>query len=206
MKHPPALTRRQESIYDYLLHHHGLGKPAPTLDQLCDALRLRSRGSMHAQVSALVDAGLVEPMHGKQRGVRLREPIERMPTQLPLLGFIAAGQPIEAIEVPDQVQVPIHLRTDKECYVLQVRGESMIDDGILDGDWVVVERRSHARNGEIVVALINDGEATLKRILQRPNEVVLCPSNSNMEPIAVSPDRVQIQGVVVGQMRSYVQR
>jgi repressor LexA len=161
---------------------------------------------MHAQVSALVDAGLVEPMHGKQRGVRLREPVERMPTQLPLLGFIAAGQPIEAIEIPDQVQVPIHLRTDKECYVLQVRGESMIDDGILDGDWVVVERRSHARNGEIVVALINDGEATLKRILQRPNEVVLCPSNSNMEPIAVSPDKVQIQGVVVGQMRSYVQR
>lgn len=198
-----TLTRRQQSIYDYLLARLEAGDPAPTLDALCDELGLRSRGSMHAQVKALVDAGLVEPMNGKQRGVRVRAEGGRTPTQLALLGTIAAGRPIEAIEVPEHMDVPAHLRTDGTCYVLRVKGDSMIEDGILDGDCVVIERRGYARNGEIVVALIDGMEATLKRIYQRPDEVVLVPANSALEPISVPPERVTIQGVVVGQMRSY---
>ena len=203
MRSAVTLTRRQQSIYDYLLAGHQAGDPPPTLDTLCDALGLRSRGSMHAQVSALVDAGLVEPMHGKQRGVRVRAEAGRTPTQLALLGTIAAGQPIEAIEVPEHMEVPAHLRTDETCYVLRVKGDSMIEDGILDGDCVVIERRGYARNGEIVVALIDGHEATLKRIYQRPGEVVLVPANSAMEPISVPPERITIQGAVVGQMRAY---
>jgi len=198
-----TLTRRQQSIYDYLLARHEAGDAPPSLEALCDELGLSSRGSMHAQVKALVDAGLVEPMNGKQRGVRVRAERGRTPTQLALLGTIAAGRPIEAIEVPELMDVPAHLRTDGTCYVLRVKGDSMIEDGILDGDCVVIERRGYARNGEIVVALIDGLEATLKRIYQRPNEVVLVPANSALEPISAPPERVTIQGVVVGQMRSY---
>ena len=203
MTRPATLTRRQQSIYDHLLARHGAGDPPPTLDELCDELGLRSRGSMHTQVKALVVAGLVEPMHGKQRGVRVRAPGERVPTQLALLGNIAAGRPIEAIEMPEQIDVPAHLRTAGSCYVLRVKGDSMVEDGILDGDCVVIESRGYARNGEIVVALIDGMDATLKRIYQRHNQVVLAPANSAMEPICVPPERVTIQGVVVGQMRSY---
>ena len=182
---------------------HAAGDPPPTLDELCDELGLRSRGSMHAQVKALVDSHLVEPMNGKQRGVRVRGSDERVPTQLALLGTIAAGRPIEAIETPEHIDVPAHLRTDNACYVLRVKGNSMIEDGILDGDCVVIESKGYARNGEIVVALIDGMDATLKRIYQRPNEVVLAPANSDMKPISMPPERVTIQGVVVGQMRSY---
>lgn len=198
-----ALTRRQQSIHDYLLARHGVGEPPPTLDLLCDELGLRSRGSMHAQVKALVDAGLVEPMGGKQRGVRLRDPDRGAPVQLALLGSIAAGRPIEAVEIPEHMDVPAHLRSDAPCYVLRVRGDSMIEDGILDGDCVVIESRGYARNGEIVVALIDGMDATLKRIYQRPDEVVLAPANAAMKAISMPPERVTIQGVVVGQMRSY---
>lgn len=202
-----GLTRRQRSILDHLLARHQAGDPPPSLDALCDALGLRSRGSMHTHVKALVDAGLVEPMNGKQRGVRVRArddgAHDRPPTQLPLLGSIAAGRPIEAIELPEHMEVPAHLRTDGTCYVLRVKGDSMIEDGILDGDCVVIERRGYARNGEIVVALVDGSEATLKRIYQRPGEVVLVPANAALEPISVPPERITIQGVVVGQMRSY---
>lgn len=203
----PLLTRRQQAIYDYLLRHQRKFKQQPpTLDELCQALGLSSRGSMHKHVQALVEAGLVEPMDGKQRGVRLREPQEHEPPlqhELPLLGYVAAGRPIEAIENPEGVHIPPNLRTDKPCYVLQAKGDSMIEDGILNDDWVVVEARDYARNGEIVVALIDGEEATLKRIHQRPGEVMLLPANSSMEPMVYSPERVQIRGVVVGQMRSY---
>ena len=197
------LTRRQQSIYDYLLARHAAGEAPTTLDSLCDHLGLSSRGSMHAQVSALVAAGLVEPMNGKQRGLRVRAAPEARPRELALLGSIAAGRPIEAMEIPEPMEVPAHLRTDHSCYVLRVKGDSMIEDGILDGDCVVIESRGYARNGEIVVALIDGMDATLKRIYQRPGEVVLAPANASMKAIAMPPERVTIQGVVVGQMRSY---
>jgi repressor LexA len=199
----PPLTRRQQAVYDHLISYHEDFDQAPTLDELCEALGVRSRGSLHKHVQALVDAGLVEPMNGKQRGVRLRQPPPRKPLQLPLLGYIAAGLPIEAIETKEHIEIPSHFQTGRPCYALAVKGESMVDDGILDGDWVIVERTDQARNGQIVVALIDGFEATLKRILQRPDEVLLCPANSAMAPISFHPDRVQIQGVVIGQMRTY---
>lgn len=198
-----ALTRRQQAIYDYLRARDDAGQTPPTLDELCRALGLTSRGSMHKHVQALVKAGLVQPMQGRQRGVRL-QPLPDVDTDaLPLLGYIAAGRPIEAIEDPQTLEVPRALRSKGLCYVLQVRGDSMMEDGILDGDWIVVESREHARNGEIVVALIEGSEATLKRIEQRPGQVLLHPANAAMRPLAFAPEQVQIQGVVVGQMRRY---
>lgn len=201
-----ALTRRQQSILDHLRAGRDADTPAPTLDELCRALGLRSRGSMHKHIQALVAAGLVEPLSGKQRGVRLRAHADsggEDPVSLPLLGRIAAGRPIEALENPEALEVPSQLRGQGRCYVLQVQGDSMVDEGILDGDWVVVEQRDEARDGEIVVALIDGEEATLKRIEQTREACILHPANSSLASMHYAPERVRIQGVVVGQMRAY---
>ena len=196
------LTRRQQEILDYLREHAEDFEHPPTLDELCARLGLRSRGSLHKHVKALAAAGCVERMDGQHRGVRL---IPQAPDDeaIPLLGTIAAGQPIEAVPQPEFMQVPPQLRTDKPCYVLKVRGDSMCEAGILDGDYVVIEQRETARNGEIVVALVRGEEVTLKRILQEPGRTILYPENSAMAAMELRPDEVQIQGVLVGQMRSY---
>ncbi|MCB1763840.1 MAG: transcriptional repressor LexA [Gammaproteobacteria bacterium] len=196
-----SLTRRQQEIYDFLRLHSEDFQHPPTLDELCNALGLSSKGSLHKQIQALIDAGLIEPMNNQRRGVRLVQGADE--SSLPVLGYIAAGKPIEAIEQRETIQVPELLRTSRPCYVLIVRGDSMIDEGILDGDHIVVEQRNQARNGDIVVALIDGCDATLKRIEQRPGEVILHPANSSMKPLRYAPDQVVIQGVLVSQMRRY---
>ena len=207
MMSTPNLTRRQQEIYDYLRAHlHEFPHP-PTLNELCDALGLSSRGSLHKQLQALIKEGLIEPMNNQRRGVRLVAEdiadIDPDDNALPLYGRIAAGQPIEAISNPETMLVPPSLRTDNPCYVLEVQGDSMIEEGILDGDWVVIEQRDHARNGEIVAALVDGEEVTLKRIEQQQGQVILHPANSQMQPMNFLPEQVQIQGVLVGQMRRY---
>ncbi|MGI9334511.1 MAG: transcriptional repressor LexA [Gammaproteobacteria bacterium] len=260
-----ALTRRQREIFSHLAERAAAGEPPPTLDELCSLAGLRSRGSMHKHVQALIDAGLVMPMEGKRRGVRIRHEVldgpggpaglgetvrsdescwagrgpgngagpEYGPVRhgaeavdpdadrelpdpnltLPWLGRIAAGRPIEAIEQAQSISVPPGLlpgvsshasgKPDRDYYVLEVQGDSMCEDGILDGDWVVVEHRELARNGEIVVALVDEAEATLKRIEQQPDRCVLHPCNANYAPMVFEPSRVRVQGVVVAQMRKY---
>ena len=136
-----ALTRRQRAVLEHLRESRERHAHPPSLDQLCRELGLRSRGSLHKHIQALVNAGHVEPLSGKQRGVRLRDSNEDDVLTLPLLGRIAAGRPIEALENPQDLEVPRQLRGKGRCYVLQVRGDSMIEEGILDGDWVVVEQR-----------------------------------------------------------------
>jgi repressor LexA len=196
------LTRRQQDILALLRQRAAAQDRPPTLEELCALLGVRSRGSLHKHIRALIEAGLVEPSAGRHRGIRL-VPEAACENSLPLLGKIAAGRPIEAIPQPEQIDVPARLRTDKPCYVLQVQGDSMCEAGILDGDYVVIEQRDHARNGEIVVALIRGEEVTLKRILQQPGRVILYPENSAMQAMEYRPEEVQIQGVLVGQMRAY---
>ncbi|MEJ2528636.1 MAG: transcriptional repressor LexA [Gammaproteobacteria bacterium] len=198
-----TITRRQQEIYDFLVENLDEFTHPPTLDELCMALGLSSKGSLHKQIQALIDAGLVEPMNNLRRGIRLTEHPDQDEDSLPMLGYIAAGQPIEAINHQETIQVPESLRTNKPCYVLQIKGDSMIDEGIFDGDYIVVEKRSQARNGDIVVALIDKSEATLKRIEQKPGKVSLHPANANYKPMHYKPDQVDIQGVLVGQMRRY---
>lgn len=205
-----ALTRKQQAILDFLLDNQAQFPQPPSLNELCQALGLKSRGSLHLTLSGLINAGYVEAMGLKNRGVRLtekalalRESDQHLPHTLPLVGSIAAGKPIEAIENTEWINVPDQLRTEQACYVLKVKGDSMIEAGILDGDWVVIEQRSHAHNGEIVVALIDNQEATLKYIEQTADEVLLIPANSSMEAMRFHPSQVNIQGVLVGQMRSY---
>ena len=198
----PDLTRRQQQIYDYLLENAGHFDHPPTHDELCQALGLSSRGSLHKHIQALIEAGLVVPMDRSHRGIRL---VEQGPEEdgIPFLGTIAAGRPIEAVAQPEYMQVPDELLGGKPCYVLKVRGDSMIEAGILDGDYVVIEQRDSANNGDIVVALVNNEEATLKRIEQKPGQVILRPANAGMEPMTWSPDAVQVQGVLRGLLRSY---
>ncbi len=196
------LTRRQQEIYDYLVENQHYFDHPPTHDELCQALGLTSRGSLHKHIQALIQAGLIEPMDRTHRGIRLVQPGEEE-EGIPFLGTIAAGRPMEAVPQPEVMQVPDELLGRNPCYVLKVSGDSMIEAGILDGDYVVIEQRDAARNGDIVVALVRNEEVTLKRIEQKPGEVVLHPANASMEAMRYSPDEVQIQGVLRGLLRSY---
>lgn len=196
------LTRRQQEIYDYLRRHADTFTHPPTLDELCHALGLSSRGSLHKHIQALTEAGLIEPMSGRQ-GIRLAE-LETGETRIPHVGSIAAGRPIEAVPQPEFLPVPDFLLSNRPCYVLTVKGESMIEAGIMDGDLVVIEKRDSARNGEIVVALINDEEATLKRLQNNGDgSVTLIPENSSMEAMTFAAESVRIQGVLVSLLRRY---
>ena len=198
----PALTRRQHELLDYLRRRQENGELPPSLTTICRDLGLVSRGSLHKQVVALVQAGVVEAMHGKQRGVRLVEAANDEGV-VPLMGAIAAGRPIEALARDETIQLPPWLRPNADCFALRVRGDSMRDAGILDGDIVVVEARGQARNGEMVVALVDHQEATLKRIEQRVGEVLLHAENAAYPPQRYASDRIQIQGVVVAALRRY---
>lgn len=204
MQNDTNLTRKQQEIYDFLVHQLDHSCRAPSLEELCRALNLKSRGSLHKHIQALIDAGLVEPVNRKQRGIRLiPKQADESRNLLPFVGTIAAGRPIEAIETAETMEVPEVIQTTGKCFVLKVKGDSMIDEGILDGDWVIIQKQSYAQNGEIVVALIDSQEASLKRIEQKPEDTVLYPANSSMEPMHYHPNRIQIQGILVGQMRSY---
>ena len=198
------LTDRQRQTYDAIrehLAHHGV---TPKLTELGQALGIQSRGVVHRHVRALVDAGLVEVEPGRHRGIRLAGVVP-MPgvMELPLLGRIVAGQPLEAI--PDEATIDLgQFFMGPGRFVLRVQGDSMIEAGILDGDMVVVKQVEHAANGEIVVALIDGEEATLKRLRNnRDGSVTLQPANRALAPMIYPASRVQIQGVVVAQLRSY---
>jgi repressor LexA len=130
-------------------------------------------------------------------------PDEERNTKLPLLGTIAAGSPIEAVENREELDLEQLFQSRSGVYVLKVRGDSMIDDHLCDGDYVVIERRENARNGEQVVALLDTGEATLKRFYKEGGKIRLQPANRAMEPRIVDADRCKIQGVVIGVLRSY---
>lgn len=197
-------TDRSREVYDFVRAYtlrHGY---APKLREIAVHLGIRSRGVVHRHLRALEDEGWLRIEPERARGVRLRGRASAgRPGQLPLLGRIAAGQPIEAIPGEDEIDLS-EFFINHNRFVLRVAGDSMIEDGILDGDMVVVEKRETAENGEIVVALIDGIEATLKRLQRnRDGSLTLRPANSNMPPMRYAAARVRIQGVVVGQFRSY---
>lgn len=195
------LTSRQRDTLDFIrrhLHRHG---HAPTLAEIGKAVGVQSKGAVHRLVQALVDKGFLIRESTGWRGLR---PTGRDAAfSLPLVGRIAAGQPIEAIPGEDTLDLTEFLLGPGR-YALRVVGDSMVNAGILDGDTVVVAQADSARDGDIVVALIDNGEATLKRIRHRPDgRVELRPENPAMSPLVYDAARVRIQGVVVGQLRTY---
>ncbi len=196
-----ALSPRERDTYVFIrrfLARHGR---APLLTEIAAGLGIRSKGTAHRYVQAVARAGLIELRPGRHRGIRLRPGTAA--TTLPLLGRIAAGRPIEAI--PDQDHIDLsQFFMGPDRFVLRVQGDSMVEAGILDGDMVIVECSEHADDGDIVVALIDGEEATLKYLRRNHDgSVTLVPANAALSPITYSAERVHIQGVVVGQLRRY---
>ena len=204
---PMNLTPRQLDVLVAIRNYRHLHGYAPTMQELADQLGT-SKVTIFEHVGALEKKRVLRRDKHKARSLEIvsdeRLPDEDRSTKLPLLGNIAAGSPIEAVENREEIDLETMFHAKAGVYVLRVRGESMIDDHLCDGDYVVIERRESARNGEQVVALLDTGEATLKRYFREgPNKVRLQPANATMEPRIVEADRVKIQGVVIGVLRSY---
>ena len=195
------LTAQQKKTLDFIREHlHECGH-APTMGEICDALGLSSRGSVHKLVQALIDKHYLVRASSGWRSLQLVG--EGDTSTLPLVGRIAAGQPIEAIPGEDTLNLSDFLLGPNR-YALRVVGDSMTGIGIMDGDTVIVEQADTARTGEVVVALIDGQEATLKRLKRRKDGTVeLIAENPSIAPMIFPASRVLIQGVVVGQLRSY---
>ncbi|HEY0007551.1 MAG TPA: transcriptional repressor LexA [Tepidisphaeraceae bacterium] len=201
------LTPRQLDVLVAIRNYRHLHGYAPTMQELADTLGT-SKVTIFEHVGALERKRVIRRDKHKARSLEIvsdeRLPDENRPTKLPMLGNIAAGSPIEAIENREEIDLETMFASKQGVYVLRVRGESMIEDHLCDGDYVVIERRETARAGEQVVALLDTGEATLKRWYKEPgNKIRLQPANREMEPRIVDADRVRIQGVVIGVLRSY---
>lgn len=200
------LTERQRDILNFIKEFQGERGFAPTHREICDHFGFSSYGTVYKHLSLLEKKGLIRRDWNQKRGVELVEEEEREPAaaarELPLFGYIAAGRPLDVEVSAETIAVPEHLTTRGENYVLKVRGDSMVDDGILDGDLVIISRREQAYNGEMVVANVN-GEVTLKRIYREGDRVRLQPANATMSPIYAPARDVAVQGVVVGLMRRF---
>jgi repressor LexA len=211
-----ALTRRQKELYDFLLNFVDQHGYSPSFEEIAEGMGLSSLATVHKHITNLEQKGLLKRDYNRSRSIDLLKPRGLMKTSLavaaaataqsnvtlPLLGRIAAGQPLEAVENPESISLADFTRS-KEVYVLQVKGESMQDEHIVNGDYVLVEKTNTARDGEIVVALVDGSEATLKRIYVEGSKVRLQPSNAAMQPIMVPAASVQVQGRVIGVLRKY---
>jgi repressor LexA len=198
------LTKRQREILDYLnefIQQHGY---APSLEEVGRRFGLSSLATVHKHLTNLQEKGFIRRAWNRSRSVELVQTrAGGRAVELPLLGFVAAGSPIEAIATAESIAVPEDMVGKRDTYVLRVRGDSMIDEQIRDGDFVIVEDRKTAENGEMVIALLGSSDVTLKKFYRENGQVRLQPANPAMQPIIVPADHVQVQGVVVGVMRKY---
>ncbi|MEM7050737.1 MAG: transcriptional repressor LexA [Acidobacteriota bacterium] len=203
---PNYLTERQKEILDFILEFQRDRGVSPTHREICEHFGYSSYGTVYKHLKLLQEKGFLRREWNQKRGIEVvdRQTEEGSGDDLPFFGRIAAGQPIEALPGDERIGVPGHLigarRSDH--YVLEVVGDSMIDEGIHEGDLVVVQRQEVARPGEMVVALVGS-DATLKRFHPEGDQVRLQPANKNMEPIYVSARELRIQGVAVGLMRRF---
>ncbi|VAX02162.1 SOS-response repressor and protease LexA [hydrothermal vent metagenome] len=198
------LSTRQKDAFQFICDYIAEYDQGPLLTEIAQGLGIQSKGVVHRYVQALAVEGLIDLLPGRHRGIRLQQANESgLPSNLPFLGRIAAGKPIEAIPGADTVDLS-EFFMGPDRFVLKVQGDSMVDAGILDGDMVVIEQCSCANDGDIVVALIDNDEATLKYLHHDKNgDILLIPANTAMSAMHFSPERVAIQGVLVGQMRNY---
>jgi len=199
------LTKRQRQILDFLnefIDKHGY---APSLEEVGHRFGLSSLATVHKHLTNLQEKGFIRRAWNKSRSVELVPTrLDSRALEIPLSGNVAAGAPIEALVTNETVSVPNDLvRRPEATYALRVRGESMIDEQIRDGDIVIVEGRRTANNGEMVVALVRGFDVTLKKFYRDNGRIRLQPANAMIQPIVVDADQVQIQGVVVGVLRKY---
>jgi repressor LexA len=198
------LTKRQREILDYLnefIAQHGY---APSLEEIGRRFSLSSLATVHKHLTNLQEKGFIRRAWNRSRSVELVPTrVGGRAVELPLLGYVAAGHPIEAVPGNETISVPDALIGKRDSYVLRVKGDSMIDEQIRDGDFVIVEDRKSADNGEMGIALVDGMDVTLKKYFQESGRIRLQPANPTMQPIMLNPDQVQVQGVVVGVMRRY---
>lgn len=198
------LTRRQREILDFLtefIEHHGY---APSLEEIGRRFGLSSLATVHKHLTNLEEKGFIRRAWNRSRSVELVPTrVGGRAVELPLLGTVAAGAPIEAVASTETIAVPENLVAAPDTYALRVRGSSMIDEQIRDGDIVIVEDRKTADNGEMVIALLRGADVTLKKFYRENGRIRLQPANPAVRPLVVESDQVQIQGVVVGVMRRY---
>jgi repressor LexA len=219
------LTRKQHELLCYINDHLGQTGVSPSFEEMKEALDLRSKSGVHRLISALEERGFIRRLPNRARALEvlrvpempgstgnvipLKVPAPARPApandiiELPLHGRIAAGTPIEALQGTESLSVPAALLGPGEHYALEVAGDSMVEEGILDGDYALVRKTDTARDGEIVVALVNNEEATLKTFRREGQMIRLDPANRNYDPQRYLPEQVQIQGKLAGLLRRY---
>jgi repressor LexA len=214
-----ALTKRQRQVYDYIAEFVQRQGYSPSFEEIGTGLGLSSLATVHKHISNLERKGLLRRDYNRSRSLDILAPRGRMKTamqaaaaaagmaqagsaSLPLVGRIAAGQPVETLENPESISLA-DITGSRDVFVLEVRGDSMQDEHIVSGDYVLVEKMKTARNGEIVVALVDNNETTLKRFYKEGDKILLQPANSKMQPIVLPAASVQVQGRVIGILRKY---
>jgi repressor LexA len=199
------LTRRQKEILDFLARHIEKKGYAPTIEEIGEQFGLSSLATVHKHLTNLQEKGLIRRAWNRSRALELvPTEVKVQAVELPLLGRVAAGTPIEAISSSETIFVPEDMVGRGNTYVLQVKGDSMIEEQIRDGDYVIVEDRRTAKDGEMVIALLDNENVTLKKFYrERGGKVRLQPANARLKPMIVDQEDLRIQGVVIGVLRKY---
>ncbi len=201
----PTLTKRQKQVYDFILNFVDDNGHAPSYSEIAQGLGLSAQSTIHGHVKNLVKKGYITSKWNANRSIDFAgESVDRDKwSALPMVGRIAAGIPIEAIEQNERINVPAELVGNGENFILEVKGDSMEEDHVQDGDMIIVEKNNAPKNGDMVVALINGSDATLKRYRRKGAKIVLEPANPLYKPIEVDEEDLTIQGVVIGLLRKY---
>ena len=199
------LTFKQKKLLDFLVDYYNENNVYPTFDEMRDFLKIKSKSGIHKLLSSLEEKGFVNRLPHKARALSINSSVNENEKNLPFLGRIAAGNPIEAITGSfEQISVPNYLINNKdEHFTLEVSGDSMVDAGIFDGDIVIIRKTEAANSGDIIVALIDQNEVTLKRFRSFKNSIALEPANKNYKIRLFGEDRVKIQGKLVGLIRKF---
>ena len=205
------LTHQQQKLLQFINNFQLKSNVTPSFDEMKDGLGLKSKSGIHRILSALEERGYIRKLNNRARAIEVlkipknkTERFNNKSISIPILGKIAAGNPIEAIsDNTNYIDIPQSHLGKGEYFLLEVEGNSMINAGIFDGDQVIIEKCNDAKNGEIVVALIDNNEVTLKRIYKRGQQLALQPENSAFKTVIYGPDRVQIQGILKQLIRKY---
>ena len=203
------LTKQQNKLFNFLKHRIKKTNVSPSFEEMKNAMGLKSKSGIQRLIDGLVERGFIEKKNNRKRAINIINSTKSKKNNnlinLPLLGNIAAGNPIEAIENSDEnIQVPLNLiSSNKKNYVLKVKGDSMVNKGIVDGDKAIIEFTNNAENGDIVVALINDQDVTLKKLKKDKDKIHLIPANDNYKTQTFNSTEIKIQGKLKGIIRSY---
>jgi repressor LexA len=202
---PDPLTPKQQTVLEFIRRFFAEWGYAPTIAEIGEGLGLSSSSTVHKHLKTLVEKGHIDTLPKRSRGLSVKPQVidSCRGIEIPLLGYVTAGQPIEINEIPETISLPESMIGRGETFVLEVKGESMIDEAIKDGDLVIVEKRDSANNGDMVIACIENEEVTLKRIYREGSRVRLQPSNPVMPPIIIENRDVTIKGIVIGILRKF---